>query len=817
VSAATQKPFQAEIERALRLLHGEGTTFEVRAPKTASMGTASGYFIDPVLAASQVAAVLDGKAPGIYVTLNPVKPDLLARAHNRIKARADATSADSDITRRRWLLLDFDTQRPAGISATDAEHDAALARMEAVAVFLTEMGWPDPVMADSGNGGHLLYRIDLPNDAASRDIVNRTLQALAGFTDDAEGQPIRVCLDTSVGNAGRIGKLYGTLAAKGDNVPDRPHRRAKLLSVPGHAEIVAPHLLQDLCNELGMPKGESQQQQREKASAGHKGPRHIADFGAYLSQHNITYTDRGVHPQTGAHRYLLDACVWAGHTDHSAWAMQFGDSDRTIAVGCSHNSCQGKRLREFRDAVEPGWDSGPRTKQGTHREESEERSKAGEGDTSHTSLSSHPKPPEKMSPVAFQGIAGDIVAAIEPHTEADPVAILAQFLTVAGNIIGRRAHFRAEQDRHYPNLFTVLVGDTSKARKGSSYGQAIMPLKGIQDDWLKEHVISGLSSGEGLIHVLRDYDPTEGGSNRKAPAPQPTILQNDKRLLVKESEFASVLKMPARDGNTLSTTLREAWDGGVLSTLTKNAPERATGAHISVIGHITRDELRRYLSETERANGFGNRFLWLHVKRSKLLPDGGNLDSVDFASLQMRLQDTIDFARRLGNHMLTRDPQARLRWHEVYERLSEGMPGLFGAMTARAEAQVMRIASIYALLDRSPVIRLAHLDAALAVWNYAEDSVRYIFGDALGDPTADTLLRELRGHRDGMTRWDITNTLGRHVKSDAIDRALQILQERNLAYCEQVQTGGRPSTLWHAVRTRDGAKKAKDAKEGQAA
>jgi hypothetical protein len=810
--SAAQKPFQFEIETALRLLHAEGTTFEVRVPET-RQGTMAGYFRDHATAARQVVDLVDGRAPAVYVTLNPVHPDAWARAAERIKPRMKTLTGDREVTRRRWLLLDFDTKRLAGISSTEEEHAAALARAAHAASDLREiMGWSDPIRADSGNGGHLLYPIDLPNDSDSTELVNRVLRALANYWDDDEGEPIRVCLDTTVGNAARISKLYGTIAGKGDSVPDRPHRRAKVLGVPESRQVVTREQLEELCDAFGMPKGESQRQ--AKSEPGRKGSRHIEDFGAYLREHGIGFKDRGVHPDTCVHRYQLDACAWAGHTDHAAAAFQFPSG--SIATWCSHNSCRGKGLREFRDAVEPGWDGGPRARQEAHREESEEseeRPMDRSGDTSHTSLSSQPKlrPPEKMDLAAYHGLAGDIVTAIEPHTEADPVAILAQFLTVFGNVVGRHAYFRAEQDRHYPNLFSVLIGDTSKGRKGTSYGQAIESFRGIQADYLSEHVINGLSSGEGLIHAVRDYDPTEAadGKKQKVILP-PTILQQDKRLLVRESEFATVLKMFARDGNTLSTTLREAWDGEVLGTLTKNAPERATGAHVSIIGHITKDELRRYLSETEQANGLGNRFLWFYVRRSQLLPDGGDLDSVDFAPLQTRLRLAIEFAQRLDNHVLTRDPQARSRWHEVYGRLSEGMPGLFGAMTARAEAQVMRLASNYALLDCSKLIRVDHLDAALAIWRYAEDSVRYVFGDALGDPVGDTLLRKLRDSKDGMTRWDITNALGRHVKSDAIDRALDLLADRDLAYCEEVQTGGRPSTVWHAVQTPQSAKKAKE-------
>src|SRR5205814_1467214 len=162
----------------------------------------------------------------------------------------------------------------------------------------------------------------------------------------------------------------------------------------------------------------------------------------------------------------------------------------------------------------------------------------------------------------------------------------------------------------------------------------------------------------------------------------------------------------------------------------------------SVIGHITRHELRRYLNLTEIGNGFANRFLWTCVRRSKSLPEGGHVDDVEFEALIGRLNRAVKFAS--GVSELRRSDKARALWHKAYEELSEGKPGLLGAVTSRAEAQTMRVACLYALLDCSKVVKEVHLRAALAVWDYAEQSARHIFGDSLGDPLADELLRALR-------------------------------------------------------------------------
>jgi hypothetical protein len=355
--------------------------------------------------------------------------------------------------------------------------------------------------------------------------------------------------------------------------------------------------------------------------------------------------------------------------------------------------------------------------------------------------------PEPLAREAFHGVAGDLVHAIEPHSEADPAAILIQLLVASGNLIGRSAHFKAEADRHYLNLFTVLVGQTAKGRKGTSLGHVLRVMEAIDNQWSRERVMGGLASGEGLIWAVRDeIRGNEAVKERGRTVRYEEVVKDvgvqDKRLFVNEPEFVRVLQVADRDTNTLSAIIRQAWDTGNLRILTKNQAAASSEAHISMVGHITRDELKRTLTDTAVGNGFANRFLWVAVRRSKLLPEGGTLHTVDFAPLLRRLKDAADFARRTAE--IRRDEGARAIWHAVYPALSEGRPGLLGSVTSRAEAQTMRLACIYALLDCSAVVGAEHLLAALAVWRYCEDSARFIFGDALGDATADEIMRQLR-------------------------------------------------------------------------
>jgi hypothetical protein len=226
------------IRKALDVVLEPGSVAELRVPKTERTKTVSGYF-DDFDKLADAAAEWSDQAPGVYITLNPVLPDLLARRANRAEGWAENTTTDSQIVRRRWLPLDFDAVRPSGISSTDAQHEAALERARECRDWLVGLGFsPNSlVLADSGNGAHLLVRLDLPNDEESATLVNRCLRAADLYLSDDT-----VTVDCAVGNAARVWKVYGTLAAKGDSTADRPHRLAALLEFPKRQKV-APHEL----------------------------------------------------------------------------------------------------------------------------------------------------------------------------------------------------------------------------------------------------------------------------------------------------------------------------------------------------------------------------------------------------------------------------------------------------------------------------------------------------------------------------------------------------------------------------------------------
>ena len=393
-----------------------------------------------------------------------------------------------------------------------------------------------------------------------------------------------------------------------------------------------------------------------------------------------------------------------------------------------------------------------------------------------------------MEKAAYHGLAGEFVRLVSPFTESDPVAMLGQIIVCFGSVVGRGPHFVAEAVEHYGNEFLNLVGETSKARKGSSFAHVRGPFREIDPGWI---YTSGLSTGEGLIHAVRDPIVSATGAVQ-----DPGV--KDKRLLIQEPEFASILRVMARQGARVSAELRQAWDSGNLQIINKNSPVKATGAHVSVIGHITRTELLRYMDRTEQANGFGNRFLWLCAKRYRVLPEAGRPPAEKMMGFTKLLRAAVEDARRLGHHELRRDAEARELWASVYPALSEGKLGMLGEVTSRAEAHVMRLALLYALLDSSRTIGKTHLEAGLAFWRYAEDSARYIFAGAVGDPLAEEVLKALRAASDGLTRTQISAVFSRHESADRLSGALGNLEASGHVRCERNGTPGRPAETYFA-------------------
>ncbi len=313
---------RGQVIQAVTLLAEPGGVVELRLLNAAAKSdrwasTHAGYFDNPQKLVEALRNVKE--ATGCYLTLNCIDNALLGRACNRlVKVAKGGTTSDSNVTRRRWLLIDIDARRPAGISATATEREAALKRTHAVDLFLHNLGWPLPVFADSGNGFHLLYRVDLPADDGG--LVKRVLEALAARFDDE-----KVKVDRSVHNPARISKLYGTLVCKGDNTPDRPHRMAKILECPETMSVVEIPLLEDLAGEAAPAVT-----QHGATSTGQP-----FNAEAFILRHGLEVGEPGTNG-SGTTWEFQKSPMCEHHRD-GPWITQF--SNGALSAGCHHNSC----------------------------------------------------------------------------------------------------------------------------------------------------------------------------------------------------------------------------------------------------------------------------------------------------------------------------------------------------------------------------------------------------------------------------------------------------------------------------------------------
>lgn len=794
--------------RALSALVPPGQVVELRAPRAdigrQEPGVVSGFYSDPAKLIADASRI---NADGVYFTLNPVNPDLLARRNNRCGPlrRGETSAADKDITRRRLLFVDVDPVRLAGIPATNAEKAHARAVTDAVADYLRGEGWPAPLVIDSGNGFYLLYLIDLPADDGG--IVAGCLKELARRFDTAAAH-----IDTGVFNPARIVRLPGTMNRKGDGTPDRPHRPCVALSVPDVLQVVPVDLLAALAASARAeePKATS----ARTAGAGNHA--HRLAVGEYLAHYGaeVLSTNTGA---DGQKRWRIVCPFNPDHTGTDAYVCQYPNG--ATGFHCSHNSCAGNKWEAFKAKVgRPLPEHYDPPKMRVQFGGSGLRIEAAQGVATSTAFTASTAPgeaepedtpsvkpaewPDPIGAEAYYGLAGEIVNVLDPGSEADPVGVLGMLLAMSGNAFGRRPHYRISGSFHRCNLNLVAVGLTGTGRKGTAGDMVRLVFEGIDDEWLNGRIMEGLSSGEGLLWAIRD--PITKRVEVKQRGCSPTFEDveadpgvSDKRLLVVEPEYANVLKVQERQGSTLSPVIRKAWDSPpVLQTMTKNNPAKASEPHVSIIGHITGTEFTRCLPSTEVANGGANRSAILCVRRSKVLPDGGTVDPARLARVREKLRKAVAFAKTVDE--VKRHPDAAPLWHGVYELLTSGGGGLHGSLTARAAPIVLRVAMVYALLDLSRVIRPAHLMAAIAFWDYCDRSTAFLFADRTGNPLADEIRDQLRAAPNGMTRTEIQTALGKHQFGDRLTQALQALELAKLARREKEKTAGRSAERWFA-------------------
>ena len=332
-----------EITHALRLWFQAGDVFEVRVLDAVSADyrrehIESGYFDYEHISAVPEALKRLLSFRGVYVTVNPVNPDLLARAVNRLRpAGRNPTTADTDIVRRRWLLIDCDPRRASGVSSSNSEHESALAKAREIRDGLSSLGWPDPIMTDSGNGAQLMYRIDLPADDG--ELVRRVIGEIAKASSE------QVAIDTSVHNPARIWRLPGTMNCKGDSIPERPHRMARILEEPQDIVSVSLKQMQDIVSY------QNKNPQTDVPDDEWKHTIPAFDLDSWIAQYCPELGSP--QPWKGGRKWIFPVCPFnEAHTNKSAVLIQ--EPSGAVAFKCHHNGCSGNDWRALRELREPG-------------------------------------------------------------------------------------------------------------------------------------------------------------------------------------------------------------------------------------------------------------------------------------------------------------------------------------------------------------------------------------------------------------------------------------------------------------------------------
>lgn len=397
-------------------------------------------------------------------------------------------------------------------------------------------------------------------------------------------------------------------------------------------------------------------------------------------------------------------------------------------------------------------------------------------------------------PAMFHGLLGEIVDAADPHTEGDPVGVLVSLMAGVGALLNQQPHVMIGNTRHPLLIWPILFGQTGSGRKGEASSASRQFLRRASP-YFDEISVTGLSSGEGLIERVKDpveTDEEEGGSRRRVEWPG----TDDKRLMITEPEFASVMARAKREGNSLAGVLREAWDGGRLGVLTK-AHVRASSSHIAIAGHITPKEFRLRLVESDLAGGTYNRFLPVYVERSKRLPLPDPVPEHVLAEMGERLSKSLWRGSKIDRIRLSK-PSAGLWSEQLYDEFcgdDEDTP--WSEFARRAAPYCLRIGALHACLDGRDEISLDDLGAAASLVRYSMDSAKYILARTTGDGRLDKIVRAIDESRTGfVTKTELSAMFGRNLPAAVIEELLnQVVASGNFK-CIEIPTRGRPATAF---------------------
>lgn len=798
-------------------------------------GVVSGYFVslDKLL---EAARRLDGHAGGVYVTMNPAKPELLARCAHRIERSPKYTTNDSEIVRRTTLLIDIDPVRPSGISATDEEHNLALALADEVQAYLTSVGFPDPLVADSGNGAYVAYRIDEPCDDGG--LVQRVLAGLAFRFDNAHAH-----VDQGVYNPSRLVKLIGTLARKGDPLPDRPHRRSRVIRAP---QVLAPVPHEALVAIA---------QQVPGATTGSKPSGSTLDIDDLLAKNSIEVARTG--PWQGGRRWVLKTCPFnSEHVDQSAYVVQF--SSGAVVAGCHHNGCAGRSWKDLAVILGVGRDDGGAS--GSYGSASPPGKQRNWPDPEPLPDELLPVAPfdARLLPAAFRPWIEDIARRIQCGLDYLAVALM---VALAG-VVGRRMGIRPKQRDDWlvvANLWGSVIGRPGILKtpavqevlrplqrleiKGKEVFDAAMreaaaaqlvdkerkkkAAKEIKDALEDESEEDPMSIARKTIEALPDLPTRERLMVNDATIEKlgELLNENPNGLLLYRDEFVGFLRSMDKEGHECARAFYlEAWNG--TGRFTYDRIGRGTidieATTLSMIGCIQPGPLISYLhgavEGTQQDDGFMQRLqltVWPDISK-----DWVNVD--EFPDTEARAQAFAVFEHlnsfdplRYGAFSEPGDDIPSLRFtveaQEVFDAWREWLEGVvrsgeehpaIESHLAKYRSLVPSLALLLHLADnRDGNVCKDSVELAIEWVKYLESHARRIYSVAVARDAicAKALSRKiLAGEvKDRFTLRDVyRNCWSALSDREDVERAVNALMDAGWLASEREQTGGAPKTVY---------------------
>jgi hypothetical protein len=798
-SAAPAVPDEAAIRTTLELVSVPDGVIEIRVLKTGRAGTVSGYFDANHLddAVSAIVSAASTYKRSVYVTLNPAKPTLLARAANRLAERAEATTSDRDIVRLRYLLIDVDPPRPAGVSSTDCEHDAALHLADSIRSQLAARGWPEPVIAgDSGNGGHLVFALDLENNAANVALLKRVLEGLDFYSSDDTAE-----VDRTTYNPARITKLYGTVARKGDATPDRPHRPSHILEAHPAAAPVPRELLEQVAGWC--PAKPSITLKREANGS-------TLDVNAWIEEHELPIVREGT--WQGGHRWILNPCPWNhDHANASAYIVQFANG--AIAAGCHHNSCAGRGWRELRSLYQSRTSSG-----GDREPTTEDRNAASE----HAVARRDGVPAFPVH--VFNSFVRRLVQEGAAAVGVPPEFIAVPLLGYAAAIVGNSAYLKLKQGwNEHPVLYCCVVAKPGSG-KTPAENLARYPLDVLQKQAAKRHK-------DQLAHYRHELAAWQtGNEGARGSEPEQPRLEHYYSTDATLEAIASMLDentpgvAMAFDELALWVKSCDAYRGGrggdrqkwlALWSSQPLKQDRKTQdpiyveePNVCVVGGIQPDMLGELNDEARRRDGFIDRILWSYPEQStaawsdEIVPDETKEAVVAiFRKLRTR-----------GEHReFCLSPEAKALWVGWFNEntaLMDASSGLVNGCFAKLPSQLARLALVLHVLaqpEGTPdAISADTMGAAMELIEYFREHALRVLGhfganvEGVGGPPAGVLRALKRAAGAWVTRSDLHRRLGGHVSAESLTTELAALEAQQVVEKRPVARGerGRPAEEW---------------------